>query len=514
MQSVAPCHDSLVEAKNLYLEHLDGKNLFSFDLRDLDRTGFSIKVASLRDEQGFTNDGFGYGTSELESEVGALGEISETYHLHYSLQNAPSCLGLSYLEMTDLFGTDRVINPEHLCLPAGSFYTKQIPLKWVEVKSYPSMSPHWIPREFIAASVSDYESPTLNILHETGNLSKRIITPITCGLGAGITLEQALLHAIYELLQRDGNCTNFRAMDQGIDIELDEIIDAEVLSIFNELANIGINLRPKLASTDFGLCNLYVTAEDHYIRGKNDHFPLVVTSCGEAVDANREKALRKASTEYLASRCRKTFMHGPLEAIAKIAPQEYFDRVVDHQDPACEEERALNAMTDWLGKTPSELLELLEQSVLSSKSKVKFSSLPYESHSSSLSHPVRLDSLSKKLIDEKLSIFYFDASPEGTSGPRAVKAVVTKLEGETMSYYRIGERGYQRLENRDLGLVGRGKRLHSRCLPILIDEEAKARLGDDLWLDANRIDSTIHDLYALYREPSSHTAQLALKNKT
>ena len=85
MQSVAPSHDSLVEAKNLFLQHLDGKNLFSFDLRDLDRTGFSIKVASLRDEQGFTNDGFGYGTSELESEVGALGEISETYHLHYSL---------------------------------------------------------------------------------------------------------------------------------------------------------------------------------------------------------------------------------------------------------------------------------------------------------------------------------------------------------------------------------------------------------------------------------------------
>ena len=51
MQSVAPCHDSLVEAKNLYLEHLDGKNLFSFDLRDLDRTGFSIKVASLRDKK-------------------------------------------------------------------------------------------------------------------------------------------------------------------------------------------------------------------------------------------------------------------------------------------------------------------------------------------------------------------------------------------------------------------------------------------------------------------------------
>ena len=153
-----------------------------------------------------------------------------------------------------------------------------------------------IRREFIAGSVNDYESPSLNNLHDTGNLSNRIITPITCGLGAGITLEQALLHAIYELLQRDGNCTNFRAMDQGIDIELDEIIDAEVLSIFNELANIGINLRPKLASTDFGLCNLYVTAEDHYIRGKNDHFPLVVTSCGEAVDANREKALRKAST--------------------------------------------------------------------------------------------------------------------------------------------------------------------------------------------------------------------------
>lgn len=511
MKSVAPSHHSLIEAKNLYLEHLDRRNLFSFDLRNLDRTGFSIKVASLRDDKGFVNDGFGYGTSELESEVGALGEISETFHLHYALRNTPSCIGLSYEEMVTQFGTDTVINPKKLCLPAGTSYTGWIPLKWVEVRSFPSQNPSWIPKEFIAASLADYNSPSLNKIKDSGNSPARLINPITCGLGAGTTLEQALSHAIYELLQRDGNCTSFRALDQGIDIEMDEVTDSDILSIFHNLARIGINLRPKLASTEFDLCNLYVVAEDNFAKEKQNYFPLLISSCGEAVDANREKALRKASTEYLASRCRKTFMHGPLEEIRKITPQKYFDHVVHQQNPSMEEERSLKAMIDWLGKTPTQLFDLLKDSVFSSKSKVKFSSLPHDARSHNHTHKDRLDSLLRKLNGENLSIFYFDASPHENAGPRAVKAAVTKLEGETMSYYRIGERGYKRLEKLDLGIVGKGKKPHSRCLSIVLDEEAMDRVGSNLWVDANRIDSTISDLYALYREPSSHTAQLSLE---
>ena len=70
-------------------------------------------------------------------------------------------------------------------------------------KRFPSGEPVLVPYEFAAC----YRSQLDGIAPLT--------TPITNGLGAGDSFERALVHGLLELLQRDGNCVSFRAMDQG-----------------------------------------------------------------------------------------------------------------------------------------------------------------------------------------------------------------------------------------------------------------------------------------------------------
>ena len=48
---------------------------------------------------------------------------------------------------------------------------------------------------------------------------ERLLTPITNGLGAGPGLEHVLSHALLELVQRDGNSVDYRALDRGIAVD-------------------------------------------------------------------------------------------------------------------------------------------------------------------------------------------------------------------------------------------------------------------------------------------------------
>ncbi len=511
---IGPSDDELEVATRLYRNHFGSAQVVDFDIGPLDRLGHSIVVAGIRTEDGFSNDGFGYGGSAMEAGVGALGEMSETYHVHRALEHAPACEGLSHQAMVKRFGTHSVIDPLTLCLPAGSDYNPALPLRWVELRAWPQGKPVWAPRECIATNPFTYGTRSSNVLMSTEQQSVCLFRPITCGLGAGISLEQALSHGVLELLQRDGNCTRFRAMDQGVDLELDHIEDPGIRKILAKLATQGIRVRPKLASTEFDLVNLYVIGEA--IAGSSadaDDFPLMATACGEAVHANRERALRKALLEFLAARVRKTFMHGPLEPIRQLAPATYNDNIMAAVDPADEEPRALEAMVGWLGKSATQLRELLSHSVFSTRETRLFSSLPSIPDTAVSDPDNRLADLTVRLRTQDLSVFYLDASPPGEAAPRVVKSVVPNLEGETLSYYRIGERGVHRLLKEEPGLVAIGRMTDDFSLRIPLTAAAETRLGGQAWFNPARAEAIVGSLYPLYREPSSHSAQKRLQEQ-
>ncbi len=504
---IGPTPSELEYAISVYRSSLQTGDLFEFDLTTLDRIGMEIKVVSLCVNGVFNNDGFGYGATSAEASVGALGEMAETLHTSRELAVGTGWDGFSFRQMQAAHGAASVIDPRTLCLPAGSTYHEDQLLRWVPVRRWPSQEMHWAPRECIAIGGASYQ--TNSTLAKSSGLASAVLFPsITCGLGAGINLELALSHAVLELLQRDGNCTSFRAMDRGIDIDLDSLEDLGVKALIDQLLGHGLKVRPKLASTEFGLANLYVIAEN--TSGQIEPFPLMATACGEAVHANRERALRKAILEYTASRARKAFMHGPLEKISKLTSPHYQRTIIDVADPANEEPRAVQQMARWLALSETKLRELLANTVFSKKSRVAFTDLPSVPDKAVVSARDRMDDLARRLKTAGLSVYYYDASPEMTDGPTIVKAIVPGLEGETMSYYRMGERGASRLLERGVNFVS-SQQNNANQQRVCLTPEAESRLGGAIFLDCAKVDETVGACYPLYREPSSHTAQKLLQ---
>lgn len=72
-----------------------------------------------------------------------------------------------------------------------------------------------VPLEFVTVQPADLP----------GQGPEPLITPITNGLGAGPTLEHALGHGLLELIQRDGNSVNFRALAGDTAVALDSVAD-------------------------------------------------------------------------------------------------------------------------------------------------------------------------------------------------------------------------------------------------------------------------------------------------
>src|SRR4029079_7792077 len=141
--------------------------------------------------------------------------------------------------------------------------------------------------------------------------------------GAGESLERALSHGIMELLQRDGNSVNYRALDRGIVIDVDEAADPDLLELLQRFDDAGIDVLVKLAATDFGLANVYVVGRERDPDAAAH--PLMLTSCGEAAHPDRERAVRKALLEYASSRARKAFSHMAPDQLAGVAPDGYVE---------------------------------------------------------------------------------------------------------------------------------------------------------------------------------------------
>lgn len=503
---MAPELNQLNKALEIYRQYLAGTELCIFDISSLDRIGIPVQIAALRSDDGFSNCGFGYGGSSTEALVGALGEMSETYHIHQALKTAATCEAASYREMTDRFGLDLVIDPLTLCLSAGYPYDHQLPLRWVAVTRWNDGARCWAPRETVAPSSVSYCAQSPDVEFQGGGLSAQLFPPITCGLGAGLTTAQALAHGVLELLQRDGNCTTFRAMDRGIDIELDVVESEEIKTTLSHLESLGLRIRPKLASTEFGLVNLYVIAQSIDGSNTSEPFPLLSTACGEAVHPNRELALRKALQEFLAARSRKAFSHGPLENVREFAPPSYVESILEPIQPGGEEPKALREMASWLAKSQQELFDLLRETAFSTREQVKFSSLPNTALDRVADPADRISDITGRLMTEDISIYYFDASPDGSNGPRVIKAIAPGLEGETLSYWRIGARGAKRLLERQSKLVSQGPP-QARELPILLTPAARRTLGAPVYFRVSEWERILSSHYPLYREPSSHTVQ-------
>ena len=484
---------SLKDAIETYRRNLPPGELEMFREDPIDRVGIPAVAANLRLKGSTQFATHGYGSTLEEAEVGALGELAETAFTDAAMRAMPRVTG-SYAELVRDRGPAGVMDPLRLCLPAGSLYHPDMPLTWVTVTRLTTGESVLIPEEWVATW--------------PGELRGRapLITPITNGQGAGLTREQAMAHGLLELLQRDGNGLQFRALDQGTVLDLDEsTLSPELRGLLARYRSLGIEVLPKLASVQFGLVSVYVVGRDVV----ETRQPMLLTACGEAADLDRERALRKALLEYAGSRTRKAFANGPLDLAENITPPGYMDRFLPYLNLEDEEPRALYAMADWARMSAPEMRALMEDSVLVERSRVPFSDLPT---SPPLSDPkARCALLVERLTQAGLDILVADLSP-ADHAVHSVKMIVPGLEVETMSYHRIGERGVAKLLARKDALAGLGEP-PAGARPVRLTPEAEARLGGPAWFHTRLAEQKVGRLYSLYREPERHAAQLLLRRR-
>ena len=484
----------LPDAARAYLAALPAGRVVAFPIQALDRTQVPCWVVVLFPEDGSVlagtaPNGFGYGATDGEAILGALGEIAEYVFPMIALAQRAR-VRASFAQLARARGPDAVADPLTLGLPAGSPVDAHTPLDWVEATRAATGQPVLVPVE-IAASMP-LELPAGY---------RPFTTPITNGLGAGPDVDYALGHGLLELLQRDGNGLVFRALDRGVRLDLPEAgMGAQTAALLASFEQAGIRIYPKFATDQFGLTNLYVVGHD--LDGHAPAAPIMLSACGEACDPDRERALAKACREFAAARVRKTFSHGPLAAVASVAPAGYLRTFVERARGTlkADESRALAAMLDWARRDASWLRAQLADTVYSVRAHHDFSSLP---HQPCADGHARGRLARERLQQAGFDILYLDCSPADRS-IGVVKAIVPGLEVETMSYHRIGERNARRLIERDDPLVRFGAPTGT-LRPVRLNAAALERLGGQVPLfDTALADRTVGALYPLYREPEAH----------
>ena len=431
------------------------------------------------------NSGIGYGADELSAQLSAFGELYESMAIGEAFLAMP-VHEASYQEMCRLKGNDHVIDPLTMVLPVGSPYTPNTRLKWTEIKRLSDDAPAWVPSEFVTHTDTDVA------------YANQLTTALTNGDGAGDSFERALLHGLLELLQRDGNCDCFRALDQGKVIDIKGIAP-RTQALMATMENKGLKVIPKLARETCGCVSVYAVGEDH----SDDPFPLSVTACGEAADPDVDRALYKAVLECASSHTRKLFYHSDPARKNKVAPAGYVEKNRSFIALEKEEPRALQTLVTWLSLSRDELYQRLADTVFLQREVVSTATLPRFASDDILE---RLQVVRQGIEAEGMAIYYFPATP-ADSPVQVTKAIVPGMEMELGSYHRLGARGVRRLLDRQDELISRTSGPGKQRVRLTAEQEEA--LGGACWLDTEKLDQKVAPLYPLYREPSEDAAPYA-----
>lgn len=485
-------HEPVPDIARAYIDAMPAGDWFLFDMSPLDVTGVPAWKAAFIPADPSTagcevQHGTGYGETAVQAMIAAVAECFEEVNARLGFARMAQVDG-SYTALIRERGRSGVADPLELCLPAGSPVGRDTCLRWVEAHRWFGGEPVLVPVDVAALSAGALP-----------NGYRPFTSLITNGLGAGPSIDWAASHGLFECLQRDGNGLRLRALDSKVGLTFDASHPPELAAIARRIEGAGIDLLPKFATDEFGIANVFVVGADR--DPARLAIPIALTGCGEAADLDAVAALRKAMLEYAHARARKAFAFGPVEAIRRVMPPGYWDWVEPRARRAARstEPRQIAAFRHWLDLSGTELRDLLADPIFTVATHKSFADLPTAIASSPEEKGAEV---ARRLIAADLDPLILDFSPPGST-MRAVRVIVPRLEVETMSYHRIGERNVAKLVQIDSPLIRQGAATET-LRPVRLSDDAKDRLGITPLLDVAATDACVGDLYPLYREPGAH----------
>jgi YcaO-like protein with predicted kinase domain len=458
-----------------YRRALGDPDVLEFPVHGLDHLGVPVWSTAMWTADGAFCNGIGFGPDDAAARASAWGELAESALAHEALRGAEPVRG-SYASLTAERGPRGVLDPRWSPLPAGSPWRPRDAGAWLPMEAASDGREVLVPVELVATRHADLPPGTAPLF-----------TPVTNGLGAGLSRAQARDHAVRELLQRDGNAVAFRALDQGVAIDLEGLEDPVALELLARYADEGVDVTLKLAGVSCGAASVFCVGRERDL-ARTPH-PLVLGACGEAADPRRERAIRKALLEFASARSRRMFSHAPFAAIEAVLPPGYAERFRE-RPLGSEEERSLRATLRWAELSPAAMAQVLAP-VFAVHERVRLDALPDGERADPLDHGF-----------EVLWTAFGDPAAPAVAG----KAFVPGLEVESLSYARVGPRNLARLRALGVPFAGLGAPpAGAAALPLMEGHPAA-------WLDVGAMDASVGELYALYREPGRHVAALAREN--
>jgi YcaO-like protein with predicted kinase domain len=187
-------------------------------------------------------------------------------------------------------------------------------------------------------------------------------TPTTNGLGAGESLIQALVHALGEVVERDGIewlsgefVAGNRALEAERRLDLGTVKDTECLEILDRCAQADVAVTAWDATTSLGVSTCRVLVQNR----KDDPWRVIPAALGMGADLTPEAALRRALLEACQSRL--TLIAGSRD---DLPPASYRRTQAGaeafREEAGVEGRRSLAEMPVWEGDPVAVLLGRLE----------------------------------------------------------------------------------------------------------------------------------------------------------
>jgi ribosomal protein S12 methylthiotransferase accessory factor len=278
-QRAVPPEDTLIRIKAL----LPAAGITRVaDITSLDRVGIPV-FSSIRPtaRRGAVSVYNGKGATPAEARVSAMMEGIERFSAEVARED------LLVERYSVLSGYENVLDPASLILPAG--VDCDSPIAWTRGQDL--------------TTGEEILVPASAVYHPLPVLYPQLFRTTTNGLASGNTVEEAVFHALMELIERDAWSLAEASRDTGP--ALSEVTDELALSLLKKFGDAGVEVTLKDITSDIGIPSVAAVADDVLLKD-----PSLLT-IGMGSHTSARIAVLRALTEVAQSRL--TQIHGARE---------------------------------------------------------------------------------------------------------------------------------------------------------------------------------------------------------